>query len=184
MKEIPPAKDSDPEFDDVFYEHGEFWFDVLLRFKKNGELDQIIDLCTRKLPLPAAFEEMAIALRKKIRALRQTQQPYDSQLRQLYELAIYERFLYPSPSVTLEGGDSYPTYNVAEIAHTHHTRDRLSYDYQTIGYQHLPFLKKTDRKWLVEVWGEPAQHQDPHLLHHALWQQGVTRFEKQLRTIA
>jgi hypothetical protein len=36
---------------------------------------------------------------------------------------------------------------------------RITIDYQTIGYQRVQALTKTDLKWLIEAFGEPAKHQ-------------------------
>jgi hypothetical protein len=163
----------------------EFWFDRARRLKQQGELSELMHLCIANLPYPAAFRELAIALRRASKNLRQAGEPDEQCWRVLYVWAVYERFLFASPTVTLspaagftEAGRTYSAFNVAELAHRQGAMDRLVADYQTMGYARLSLLNKTDRKRLVERWGEPAQHQDPRQVYQQAWGGYVHTYER------
>ncbi|MFZ5655358.1 MAG: hypothetical protein ACOY42_13305, partial [Pseudomonadota bacterium] len=47
----------------------------------------------------------------------------------------------------------------------------LPFSYAQLGYEKLDLLNKTDVKWLVECWGEPASHSTLHEMHHDLWRE-------------
>ncbi len=66
-------------------ENGEFWADALDRIKDDP--DERYAMARRHLPLPAAWREMAIALRTKIRKARREKTDYENLLRELHHLA-------------------------------------------------------------------------------------------------
>ncbi|MDK1389484.1 hypothetical protein QN224_29300 [Sinorhizobium sp. 8-89] len=65
-------------------ENGEFWH-ALERIKDDP--DQRYAIARRHLPLPAAWREMAVALRMKIRKARKEKTGYEELLRELHHLA-------------------------------------------------------------------------------------------------
>lgn len=175
------------EFKEFVKEGSEFWADKVKRLKQQGEVDEVIEICRRKLPLPAAFRELAMALRKRIKALRKEGKSIEQSLKELYEIAAYERFLYGSPTVTLsehaghtEAGRTYPAFNVAEIAHKNKARSRLSFPYERLGYEHFELLNNSDIKLLVELWGEPNSHNHPQQIYLDQWQTYVAEYEARI----
>ena len=50
-----------------------------------------------------------------------------------------------------------PGFNVTEAVPGRQVC-KLPFTYNDLGYRELTLLKKTDWKWLVEIWGEPKSH--------------------------
>jgi hypothetical protein len=44
---------------------------------------------------------------------------------------------------------------------------KLTWD--TVGYQKLDLLTKTDRRLMAAAWGEPKMHATAHELYQAIW---------------
>jgi hypothetical protein len=88
----------------------------------------------------------------------------------LYELAAYE-------SMMLEYAPrlQQPGYNVMESI-PGKLITGLEFSYNTLGYQELRLLNKTDIKWFVESWGEPSHHSTLNAMHKLTWD----RFEDSL----
>jgi len=121
-------------------ENGEFWSHALERIKDDP--DQRYAMARRHLPLPAAWREMAIALRTKIRAARKEKTPYEDLLRELHHLAAMASYAGYGPIQRVP---------YARIA-------ALDLAYERVGFEKLLLLGVTDGKWMVELWGEPAAH--------------------------
>lgn len=121
-------------------EDGEFWYDALNRIKDDP--DRRYAMARRHLPLPAAWREMAIALRMKIRSARKEKANYDELLRELYHLAAMS---------------SYAGYGIIERV-PYARLASLDLPYDKVGFELLPLLKATDGKWMKEFWGEPSAH--------------------------
>jgi hypothetical protein len=175
------------EFKQFIMEGDEFWADKVKRLNKTEQTGAVVELCKRKLPLPAAFTCLAVALRRQIASQKKQSSDYEAQLKELYELAVYERFLHATPTVTLgkdaspiPEGRVFPAYNVAEIAHFDGVRIRLSSRYDHHGYRYLSLLNKTDIKLMIRRWGEPHHHQDPRQEYSALWSKYVSQFEQKI----
>lgn len=141
----------------------EFWADRARAAKDDPPKRLRIALDNR--PYPAAYREAAIALRALIRERRKAGEPYDDLLEQLYRVAAEENFIYPGSigPGTLQG------YNVAQFVPLE-SLDALDFPYREIGYEELSLLKKTDRRWIVEAWGEPEQHVSAQDRHRTYWQ--------------
>ena len=45
----------------------------------------------------------------------------------------------------------------------------LPFKYDELGHERLELLNKTDRRWLVESWGEPHRHATLNELHQSVW---------------
>ncbi|MCF3638849.1 hypothetical protein LXM94_02555 [Rhizobium sp. TRM95111] len=121
-------------------ENGEFWYDALNRIKDDA--DQRYAMARRHLPLPAAWREMAVALRLKIRKARKEKVGYEDHLRELHHLA----------SMSSYAGYGY----IQRVPYARLSTLNLSYD--RIGCDRLELLGPTDRKWMRELWGEPRDH--------------------------
>jgi len=121
-------------------ENGEFWSHALDRIKDDP--DQRYAMARRHVPLPAAWREMAIALRTKIRKARKENAPYEILLRELHHLAAMS---------------SYAGYGLIQrVPYTRIAGLDLAYD--RVGFEQLPLLGVTDGKCMVELWGEPSNH--------------------------
>lgn len=121
-------------------ENGEFWSHALDRIKDDP--DQRYAMARRHLPLPAAWREMSVALRMKIRKARKEKTRYEDLLRELHHLAAMS---------------SYAGYgHIQRVPYARLATLDLSYD--RVGYEHLLLLGATDGKWMREMWGEPSEH--------------------------
>lgn len=138
-----------------------FWADEIKKLK-NKPLERLA-LALRNLPLPAAFQNAAVATRALIREKRKDQQRHEKELQLLYWLAAINSFTIPYSSVLEE-----PGYNVIESI-PGRTISTLSFEYHVLGYEKLELLNKTDAKWLVEAWGAPITHFTLHELHLDIW---------------
>jgi DNA polymerase-3 subunit epsilon len=100
---------------------------------------------------PFCAKDLARALRAAVRERRKLKQPQEELLRALYGACVLADLLdslifeYTPPRGLAEH------ITLAEI-------QALRLDYADMGYQHIKSLGKTDVKWLVEAFGEPASH--------------------------
>jgi hypothetical protein len=99
-------------------------------------------MARRHLPLPAAWREMAVAIRTKIRKARKEKTGYEDLLQELHHLAAMS---------------SYAGYGIIQrVPYTRLAALDLSYD--RTGFERLDLLGVTDGKWMRELWGEPTAH--------------------------
>lgn len=150
---------------------GAFWADHIKSFRQDAQAR--LQLALRNLPLSAAFREAAVALRSLIRAKRKAKQLYEEELAFLYWLAAIDSFSVPYSARLRE-----PGFNVIESMPGAVIRN-LSFDYARLGYERLALLNATDRKWIVESWGEPKAHSTLNEIHSSVWRDYE---EKLLRT--
>ena len=52
----------------------------------------------------------------------------------------------------------------------------FTYAEQAIGYREFELLNKTDRKWIVEAWREPAAHSSAQEFHASFWNAAVRAY--------
>ena len=143
-----------------------FWADEIKKSRDNPE--ERLKIAIKNLPLPAAFREAAIALRAKIRSKRKAKISFDAELEMLYLLAAIESFGIPySQNLKLPG------YNVLSFIPAE-TIKNLTFSFDSLGFENLELLKKTDKKLLIEHWGTPKNHSTLNELHQDVW----LKFEK------
>lgn len=140
---------------------GDFWADQIKQYRTDAQ--ERLQLALQNLPLPGAFREASIALRSLIRAKRKEKQSYEEELAFLYWLAAIRSFSIPY-SVKLKE----PGFNVIELI-PGKVIHNLSFEYRILGYEKLELLKTTDKKWIMEIWGEPEQHSTLYELHRSIW---------------
>ena len=142
-------------------EQGTFWADRITKLR-----DQPIErlqLAIENLPLPGAFREAAIAMRTLIRSRLKRKENYLDELILLYWVAAIESFAIPYSNFMNQ-----PGFNVMESIPGSVIKS-LPFTYQELGYKQLGLLNKTDCKWLVATWGEPAKHTTLNEVHKELW---------------
>lgn len=115
---------------------------------------------------PHSASGLAKELRALVREKRKLKEPHDPLLLALYCACVMADL---SASLAFEGIQ--PHYmarfvSLEELA-------AAPCDYAAIGYQCIKTLGKTDAKWLVEAFGEPAEHQSfdavyPHIRRNAV----------------
>lgn len=145
--------------DDV--DAGEFWADRIKQYRADAQAR--LQLALKNLPLPAAFREASVALRSFIRTKRKEKQPYEEELAFLYWLAAICSFPIPYSAKLKE-----PGFNVIESMPGTVIRN-LPFEYCVLGYEKLELLNATDKKWIIEIWGEPERQSTIHELHRSVW---------------
>jgi hypothetical protein len=152
------------------YEGGEFWADTIAGLKDRPR--ERLALAMRHLPVPAAFTEAAAALRAIIREKRKQKTDCESELRQLHFLAAIQSFCIPyAPRLRQPGYNVLARVPFAEF-------QAMPLTWESLGCDRLALLSKTDRKWMVEAWGEPPVHTTAHEKHRLVWD----RYEDMLLT--
>ena len=140
---------------------GSFWADRIKQYR--DEPGKRLQMAMEHLPLPAAFREAAVATRAIIRAKRKARENYEAELGMLYWLAAIASFMLPYAERLKE-----PGFNVIESIPGKRLRS-LPINYGNLGYEQLGLLNKTDKKWIVEAWGEPGKHSTLNQVHRWLW---------------
>lgn len=125
----------------------EFWYHALEHSKRDPDLR--IKIARRSLPINAAWREAATGLRTKIRAARKAKADYEVNLHSLHHLAALHSFGFSE--VRGGGYDFMALIPFARLA-------ALDLSYDQLGCNELPLLGVTDRKWMIEQWGEPVRH--------------------------
>lgn len=115
---------------------------------------------------PHGAGAIAKELRALIRERRKAKEPYQELLRALYGACIAADL---SASLKFEGAQP---HFMARFVDINELRP-VELDFRTMGYQCIESLSKTDVKWLVETFGEPAEHQSfdalwPHIRRNAV----------------
>jgi DNA polymerase-3 subunit epsilon len=115
---------------------------------------------------PIAIDAAMKAIRVRIRERRKEKAPYEDLLAGLYGAAVLSD-LFASLKTCFTGH-----MRMTEFVDINDLNGLLV-EYHELGYQCLESLGKTDIKWLVEVCGEPAEHQSfasycPHIHQKAI----------------
>ena len=126
----------------------------------------------KQLPVPAAFQNIAICLRKFIRERRKLKQDYGDLLTDLYQNAVHEDFFIATPCLDLVAINETVLHSI-----TKSIMREIDCLYEKIGYENLSQLNKTDIKWLTEEWGEPSQHSSAKDQNEDLWKSAVEQFK-------
>lgn len=128
-------------------EGDEFWYHALEKAKHDP--DRRIEIARGSLPINAAWREIATGLRAKIKLARKAKADYEADLLALHHLAALHSFAF----TTIRGGDCdfMALVPYARLA-------ALDLSYELLGCNELALLGVTDRKWMIEKWGEASQH--------------------------
>jgi DNA polymerase-3 subunit epsilon len=115
---------------------------------------------------PHGAGAIAKVLRALIRDCRKAKEPYKDLLQALYGACVMADL---SASLEFEGTQPHYMARFVDINELH----RVQLDFKTMGYQCIKSLSKTDVKWLVGTFGEPAGHQSfdalwPHIRRNAV----------------
>lgn len=181
MASIWDEIDGDQAFKDFVTDNetGEFWADKLDRLKKAGRDAEVLEEALAHLPLPGAFREAAIGIRKVIRQASKDGEDWEPWLSRLYALAVYASWLYGGSFAgkAVSGSE----FDKAAYVHAQGAAKEVPISYKETGYEHLGLLNKTDAKWLVEKWGEPKAHKGPLSqykdLHDRYWEEAEEQVE-------
>lgn len=117
-----------------------------LEIAKLSEFKHILD----RGPKTASI--IAKQLRALIRERKENLQPHEDLLRALYTSCVLMDF---AKSLSSERASINSMARYVDIRELRNIR----IDYLTMGYRYIESLTKNDKKWLIEMFGEPAEHQ-------------------------
>jgi DNA polymerase-3 subunit epsilon len=118
---------------------------------------------------PLGASGVAKEIRALIREKRKAKEPHEQLLRALYGVAVCADLV---DSLEFEGVQPH-----AMVQHVDVNELRaIQLDYAKMGHQHVRALGKTDVKWLVEAFGEPAEHRAFDEMWPGIRQNAVARF--------
>ncbi|WP_291518718.1 3'-5' exonuclease [Acidovorax sp.] len=117
---------------------------------------------------PLGARELAKALRGLVRERRKQKAPHADMLRALYGACVMADFI---DALRFEG--SQPHYMARFVSRADLAAVHL--DFSAVGYQCIDALGKTDIKWLVETFGEPAEHVAITAAWPEVWKNAVRR---------
>lgn len=163
---------------------GEFWFHKVGRLKSEGRSEDLVGECAANIPFPAAFREIARAIRKDVRDRRKKKADTRDLLALIYRWAVIENFFSGCRKGSLtesSAGQTRIEWNRVNDEELIHSTAKLCIKgietpYETIGYANLALLNKTDVKWLVEALGEPKSHSSAKEANLGLWHRAVKNF--------
>jgi DNA polymerase-3 subunit epsilon len=125
---------------------------------------------------PHGAGAVAKELRALIRERRKAKEPYADLLRALYGACVAADL---AKSVAFEG--TQPHY-MARFVDSGDLQP-IKLEYGSMGYQCIESLSKTDVKWLIEAFGEPAEHQSFDALWPTVRRNAIARYcWKELRS--
>ena len=117
---------------------------------------------------PLQAKALAKEFRAVVRERRKLKQPHEDVLRALYGACVMADFV---DSLLFEG---YQPHHMAQFVNAAELQ-AVQLDYAAMGYQCVEALGKTDIKWLVEAFGEPAEHLSFNAAWPAVWQNAISR---------
>jgi hypothetical protein len=149
------------------FREGTFWAEEARTARAQPK--QRLRIALENLPLPAAFREAGLALRQMIREKRKVNACDNEELNFLYSLAAVESFV--SATAYIEDLAE-PGWNAIDLM-TPQDWQSLTYGWTILGCNELPLLTKTDRRHMIERWGEPNEHTTLRRLHEDVWTKAV-----------
>jgi hypothetical protein len=136
-----------------------FWVDLIQKLPPRERLEMAID----HLPLPAAFNEAAIAIRALISQSMKERRDPSASLKLLYWISAIASFMPArAEKARLPGFSVVVTIPGTKLF-------GLKFDWKTLGYEQLPLLTARDVRMLVALWGQPEAHGTLLELHRDLW---------------
>jgi hypothetical protein len=151
-------------------EGGDFWYDTLQREKADPV--RRYEIARRHLPLPAAWREMAIALRAMISLARKSDESYENYLKELHQLASIWSFSDPAPS-----GRAGTGYRIMELT-PYAKFAAFDLQWNRIGCDKLALLNQSDRKLMRYAWGEPDNHSTASQLYREFVAKELRRIDR------
>lgn len=118
---------------------------------------------------PHGANAIAKELRALIRERRKLKEQFNDLLKGLYGACVASDL---AESLAFEGTS--PRY-MARFVDINELQN-VKLDYNTMGYQCLESLSKTDVKWLVEAFGEPSEHQSFDALWPSIRRNAIARY--------
>jgi DNA polymerase-3 subunit epsilon len=138
------------------------WLHPFLSYDQMRQLE-LLDAIERG---PAAMDGTLKKIRALIRERRKAKAAFDDLLKELYGAAVLAH-VFDSLKTSFTGH-----HRMTEFVGINDLKD-VRIEYSLLGYQCIETLGKTDVKWLIEAFGEPAEHQSfealwPHVRQNAI----------------
>ena len=138
---------------------GGSWENASRKLPPKERLQMAID----HLPLPAAFNETAIAIRALISDSMKEQRDPSASLKLLYWISAVASFM-PARAEKAQA----PGFSVV-VTIPGARLFGLKFEWKSLGYEQLPLLTERDVRMLIALWGEPEAHATLLDLHRDLW---------------
>ena len=139
------------------------WQERVAELKKQGRLDEALDVCRQEYPLWSAYQQASLIHRAKIKQPDQNEAGVVNELAALYKLASEASFLHDRVK-------GLPNLSLAQLKLLDLSPiEELEMPYSKIGYTELRLIKKTDIKLLLDYWGKPETHIKPREFHADTW---------------
>lgn len=130
------------------------WREQCKELRQAHLFEQALVCADQAWPLFQSYEQTALTLRAAIKQAQQDASPeFDKWLTTLYRTAAEASFLYDKVA-----GE--PELRWQSIARTYSRQElrRIELPWIDIGADKLRLLTKTDRKLMIQAWGDPRQH--------------------------
>lgn len=162
-KALQARLDSDPP--------GKSWTGTIGKLAPQKRLEMTLEY----LPLPAAFNEAAIALRALIAGHMEEQRDPSASLKLLYWLSAVASFMPDQAEKAQTPGFSvFATIPGARLF-------GLKFDWKTLDYEKLPLLVGRDVRMLIALWGQPLAHSTLLEQHPELWDEYEAKLTECIR---
>ena len=143
------------------------WQDTVAKLKNAGNFTEAAQLCEQQLPLWGAYSQLCMLTRSEMKASSLESEAMERYTARLFKTAAIAEFLHDksADSVKLTNGQL-RKLDLDAI-------NNLDFPYAEIGYAHLRLIRKSDIKYMVELWGRPGNHCTPREFHSVWWHQNV-----------
>ena len=140
------------------------WRQSCQTLRDQGRFDEALLACQQAWPQWQSFDQDARVMRAAIRRHSGDAAQRNHWLQQLYRLAAQASFLHDKVA-----GLPDPSRHSLAKRFTPAQIDVLDMPWAELGYEQLRLLTKSDRKQLVQLWGEPDTHQSARYFHANQW---------------
>lgn len=136
------------------------WLNHVKRLREKGDTEGALQLCQEHFPRLQAFQQAALILRQQVRELVEQHRPANTELKQLYRIAVLaDLFRSSNPHKPRDAQAAF-----AYLA-------SCDFDYQRHGTRQLRLLTKSDIRHFEQLWGRPQSHLHAEEVLGEQWQQ-------------
>lgn len=160
----PPQSEPDPvpELTAARTPDPKQWREHSQTLREAGAYEAALSACEMGWPRWQSYQEAARVIRAAIRASAAEER--DIWLERLYQLAAQASFLHDKVQ-----GMPDPNWQMLAQRFDHADVTALEMPWDTLGYQQLRLLTKSDIKLLTKTKNEPKNHQSARVLHRKQW---------------
>lgn len=138
------------------------WKEKCKELRQAQQFEQALICAEQAWPQSQSYEQTAVTIRAAIKQAQQAGSPdAETWLQALYRAAAESSFLYDKVP-----GE--PEMRWQTVARSYNRADLrlIPLPWNEIGVNELKLLTKTDRRLMIQAWGEPGQHVSARIHHH------------------